>query len=172
MSTVNPTEVESLWFLNSSCLCTIIRSGHGAISMKLKHILDKLNVWRDSAVITKQTSRWEYCFPLLVLLYVIRCDILPPPRCPAAERLKQPIHHSFTHFISTGGPYCSQWQIQIEIFLQTFFRRFTWNRSLYSSIVHHSAKANKHVFTCQNKLIRVFARLCLACSVIYPSAGF
>lgn len=91
-------DLESLWFLNSSCLCTIISSGHGAINMKLKQILDKLNVWRDSAVITKQTSQWDYCFPLVVLLYVIRCDILPPPHSSAAERLKQPINHSFHPF--------------------------------------------------------------------------
>lgn len=76
---------ERLWFLNSSWLCTIISSGHGAINMKLKQILDKLNVWRDSAVITKQTSQWDYYFPWAVLLYIIRCDILPPPHCSAAE---------------------------------------------------------------------------------------
>lgn len=78
-------DVGRLWFLNSSWLCTIISSGRRAIDMKVKQILDKLNVWRDSAVITKQTSQWDYYFPWAVLLYIIRCDILPPPHGSAAE---------------------------------------------------------------------------------------
>lgn len=91
-------DLERQWFLNSGWLCTIISSGRGAINMKLKQIQDKLNVWRDSAVITKQTSQWDYYFPWALLLYVIRCDILPPTCCSAAEWLKQPINHSFHPF--------------------------------------------------------------------------
>lgn len=59
--------LERLWFLNNTLLCIIIISGHDAIDMKLKQILEKLTVQRDCAVITKQTSHsgitafpWRY----------------------------------------------------------------------------------------------------------------
>lgn len=91
-------DLERLLFPNSGWLCSIISRVHGAINMKLKQIPGKLNVWRDGAVITKHTSQWDYSFPWAVLLYVIRCDILPPPRCSAAEWLKQPINHSVHPF--------------------------------------------------------------------------
>lgn len=73
------------WFPNSSQLCTIITNWREAINMRLKQILDKLNVWRDSAVITKQTSQWDYYFPWAVLLHLIGCDILLPPHRSAAQ---------------------------------------------------------------------------------------
>lgn len=92
------------WVSNSGWLCTSIWVGVLPINKKRKQILHKLNGRRHCAVITKQTSRWDYCFPWAVLLYLIRCDIGPPPRCSAAEWLNQPINHSF---ITTGGLYCS-----------------------------------------------------------------
>lgn len=58
----------------------------------------------DSAVIAKQTSQWDDCLPSL-LLQVIRCDTLPLPRSPAAERLTQPTNQSPFHYCrwpSTG----------------------------------------------------------------------
>lgn len=82
------------WFPSSSQLWSIITNWREAINMRLKQILDKLNVWRDSAVITKQTSQWDYYFPWALLLHLIGCDILPPPHHSAAQWLKQPINHS------------------------------------------------------------------------------
>lgn len=83
------------WFPSSSQLWTIITNWREAINVRLKQILDKLNVWRDSAVITKQTSQWDYYFPWAVLLHLIGCDILPPPHHSAAQWLKQPINQRF-----------------------------------------------------------------------------
>lgn len=83
------------WFPSSSQLWSIITNWREAINMRLKQILDKLNVWRDSAVITKQTSQWDYYFPWALLLHLIGCDILPPPHHSAVQWLKQPINHSF-----------------------------------------------------------------------------
>lgn len=150
--------LEWLWFLDSGWFATIMSSGHGAINKELKQIPDKLNVWRDSAVITKQTSQWDYLFPWAALLSIIRCDILPPPRCSAAEWLNQPINHRFHPFHHHRWPLlksCDQVHIlrqntKYKNVLMHFLgnlhiHEFTLRQSLYGSSVFCSEEEQKHV---------------------------
>lgn len=126
--------------------------GREAINTKLRQILNIHTVWRDSAVITKQTSQWDYCLPS-VPLQVIRCDTLPLPHSPAARRLTRPTNQSPFH-------YCRWFSAPFETFgdfLEDLFCKHT--QRLRSSTAHHLSPLEMiscHYIISQNQILKSF----------------